>query len=557
MTIRLRGYQVEAVAAAHRAHAQGVRRPAEVLATGAGKSIILAEVARTSVHGVAGGKRVVILAHREALVEQNAQKVRDVAPDLRVGIVKAQANQVAAHVISASVQTLVSLGRRAQLRDVGLVIVDEAHHAPARSYVDVLTHFGCMDSVPGLPVDGARALGFTATMSRGDDKALGDIWQDVVYVKDTAELIAEGFLVRPVGVRVRVDDLQLGRVRKVAGDYSSKGLGDAIEDSMAPKKIAEALREHAPDRQTLLFAPLVHTAEVIRDELRGAGFTAEIVHGGTPLDERRRLVQAYRDGHVQVLCNAMVFTEGTDLPMTSAVVIARPTMNPGLFIQMVGRGLRLWPGKTDCIVLDVVGATNRHRLTAPVELFGEEGYDREAAPDDLMEGEAQLADDAEEQDLIDHALGLDAPQYRDGKLVHEIVDLFEGSDAGWLRTYAGVWFLATAQHYAAVLPRVEGGYGVVLMDRVRAGASSWVMERVSELGYAMAHAEGAVEGLARDGLGGDYREGWRQRAYLQRRAEAMGFQIDKAMGTGEIKKMITVGLASARIDAQLPAWVRR
>ena len=539
MTIELRRYQQDAVDAVHAAHGQGTRRPAAVLATGAGKSIIIAEVARTSRHGVAGGKRVVILAHREELVEQNAQKVRDVAPDLRVGVVQAGSNQVAAHVISASVQTLASPMRRAQLRDVGLVICDEAHHGVAKSYIDVFGHFGCLHGGPAV------ALGVTATMARGDEKALGDIWQEIVYVKDTAELIAEGYLVRPVGVRVRVDDLQLGKVRKVAGDYSSKGLGDAIEDSMAPKKIVEAIREHAPNRQTLLFAPLVHTAEVIRDALREGGFTAELVHGGTPKEERRRLLEAYRRGQVQVLCNAMVFTEGTDLPMTSCVVIARPTMNPSLFVQMVGRGLRLWPGKTDCIVLDVVGATNRHRLSAPVELFGEQGYD--ADPDMPLDQETE--DQIEEQTLLDHALGLDElPAYRDGELVSEPVDLFEGSDAGWLRTYAGVWFLATATRYVAVLPRGEGGYAVVAMSRARAGESSWVIEHCSELGYAMAHGTGAVAGEP-VAVASSYG--------VRRQADRLGLIVQRGMTAGEVRKMVAVGLASARIDARLPGWVRR
>lgn len=543
--ITLRDYQREAVAAAHAAHAAGVRRPAEVLATGAGKTIILAEVARTSRHGVAGGKRVVILAHREELVQQNAQKVRDVAPDLRVGIVQAGVNQVNAHVISASVQTLASPMRRAQLRDVGLVIVDEAHHAPARTYVETLQHFGCMPETSGWEQRPGQwravALGFTATMVRGDGLALGDIWQEIVYVKDTADLIASGHLVRPVGVRVRVDDLQLGKVRKVAGDYSQKGLGDAIEDSMAPKKIVEALREHAADRQTLLFAPLVHTAEIIRDALREGGFTAELVHGGTPAQERRRILQAYRDGAVQVLCNAMVFTEGTDLPMTDCVIIARPTMNPALFVQMVGRGLRLWPGKRNCIVLDVVGATNRHRLAASVELFGEESYDREAL------------DDLDEQDKIDGVLGLDQlPKvYKDGQLVSEPVDLFEGSDAGWLRTYAGVWFLATATRYVAVLPRTEsagGGYAVVAMSRARPGESAWVIEHCSELGYAMAHGQGAVEGEPAQEV-----SAWSARAQAAR----LGLIVQRGMTAGEVRKMVTVGLASARIDTRLPGWVRR
>lgn len=558
MTIRLRDYQSEAVAAAHAAHAAGVRRPAEVLATGAGKSVIIAEIARTSRHGAAGGRRTVIVAHREELVEQNAQKVRDVAPDLRTGVVMAGRNETQGHVISASVQTLASPLRRQQIRDVGLVVIDEAHHAAADSYLAALRHFGCFDegSGQGKGVN-ARALGFTATMKRGDMKALGDVWQDVVYVKDTAELIAAGYLVRPVGVRVRVEDLDLRKVRRVAGDYSNAGLGREIEDSMAPKKIAEAMREHAADRQAILFAPLVHTAEVIRDALREGGFTAEVVSAKTPKDERRRLVDAYRDGKIQVLCNAMVFTEGTDLPMTSCVVIARPTQNPALFVQMVGRGLRLWPGKTDCIVLDVVGATGRHRLAAPVELWGEEGVDRD--PELIEEAEPPTWEEVEEtgedeQGFLDGMLGLDEPQYRDGKLVAEVVDLFEGSDAGWMRTYAGVWFLATATRYVAVLPRVDGGYAVVSMHKARLGQSQWIMERVSEIGTAMAHATGDIPDNEQ-GNALDY-AGWSPRRLITK-AKELGLVVPLGATPGEIRKMITVGLASSRIDFNLPPWVRR
>lgn len=559
--IKLRDYQVDAVAAVHKAHGEGVVRPAEVLATGAGKTVILAEVARTSPHGASGGKRTLVVAHHEELVKQNAAKVRDVAPDLRVGVVMAGCNETQGHVISASVQTLAGELRRAQLRDVGLVVVDEAHHAAADTYLSVLRHFGCFD-------EGARAVGFTATMSRGDDKALGDVWQEIVYVKDTAELIAEGYLVRPVGIRVRVEDLDLSKVRKVAGDFSGRGLGDAIEDSLAPKKIVEAMREHAADRQTILFAPLVHTAEVIRDALREGGFTAEVVSAKTPKDERRRILQAYRDGLVQVLCNAMVFTEGTDLPMTSCIVVARPTMSAALFIQMVGRGLRLWPGKSDCVVLDVVGATGRHRLAAPVELWGDEGLDLEAAPPVDPDGTVnEEVDDIEEQAELDHLFGLDEPTYRDGKLVTEIVDLFEGSDAGWLRTYAGVWFLAAPERYVAVLPRVDGGYGVVSVHRTRSGDSRWVMERCSELSYAMAHATGDVTDDEQAAMMVRHSEGrraqfveavggWRS-ASPRTEARRIGLPVPDGASPGEVRKLLTVAYASARIDSALPPWVRR
>lgn len=553
MTIKLRDYQLDAVDAAHRAHASGVRRPAEVLATGAGKSVILAKVAETSPYGASGGKRTLIVAHREELVEQNAQKVRDVAPHLRTGVVMAGRNETQHHVISASVQTLLSPLRRQQVRDVGLVVIDEAHHAAADSYLAVLRHFGCYATGAG----GAVALGFTATMKRGDMKALGDVWQDVVYVRETAELIRDGYLVRPIGIRVRVEDLDLRKVRRSMGDYSNAGLGREIEDSLAPKKIVEAWLEHAAGRPTIAFAPLVHTAEVIREAFREAGIGAEVVSAKTPKEERRRLIQAYRDGAFPVLCNAMIFTEGTDLPMTSCIVIARPTQNPALFIQMVGRGLRLWPGKTDCLVLDVVGATGRHRLAAPVELWGEEGVDRDPELIEelgLTEDEADALYDESEQQQIDSLFGLDEPQYRDGKLVHEVVDLFEGSDAGWMRTYAGVWFLATAQRYVAVLPRLDGGYAVVSMHKARVGASAWVMERVSEIGTAMAHAAGDIPDNEQ-GNALDY-AGWSARQ-LHRRCAELGLPVPSGATPGEIRKMITVGLASSRIDTNLPGWVRR
>jgi len=440
-------------------------------------------------------------------------------------------------------------------------VVDEAHHAAADSYIEVLKHFGCFES------GGAVALGVTATMSRGDERALGDVWQEIVAVKDTAELIAEGFLVRPVGIRVRVEDLDLGRVRKVAGDFSAAGLGRAFEGSMAPKKIVEAMREHAADRQTILFAPLVDTAVVLRGASAAGGFTAEVVSAKTPKDERRAIIQAYRDGRVQVLCNAMVFTEGTDLPMTSCVVIARPTMNPALFVQMVGRGLRLWAagGKTDCVVLDVVGATGRHRLAAPVELWGEEGV----ALDDVGKvvdcTDEEIEDDAEEQQTVDHLLGLDEPQYREGKLVTEVVDLFEGSDAGWLRTYAGVWCLAAPERYVAVLPRVDGGYGVVSVHRARRGDSAWVMERCSELSYAMAHAEGAITAVEREVMmlapGGGKASfvpgfGWRSSS-PRTEARRLNLPVPEGATPGEIRKLLAVAYASARIDSALPGWVRR
>jgi superfamily II DNA or RNA helicase len=166
-------------------------------------------------------------------------------------VVKGNRNETRADVVSCSVQTLAGERRRQMLVDVSLVIIDECHRAAAKSYLDILRHYGCYEANG----QGAHAAGFTATMVRGDDKALGDVWQEIVHTKDIASLVQEGFLVRPRGLRVRVEDLDLSKVKRSGGDYQADALGEALEQSLAPEAIAKAMREHAADRRTVLFAP--------------------------------------------------------------------------------------------------------------------------------------------------------------------------------------------------------------------------------------------------------------------------------------------------------------
>lgn len=549
----LRDYQAACVDAVEGAWGRGMRRPAAVLPTGAGKTVVFAHLIRRGGWRRERFARALVLAHRTELIEQAARTLKSISPDLRVGIVKASRNETLADVIVGSVQTLATERRRRQLLDVGLVVVDEAHHATAATYRRVLEDLGCF---AGSGEGGAAvALGVTATMSRGDGGALGAIWQDVVYRESIADMIAAGWLVRPRGIRVKVDDLDLSQVKRVRGDYSESQLGEAIEASMAPEAIAKALREHAGDRPTLLFAPLVRTAEIIRDALRDAGFTAEVVSALTSPDERRRIVEDFRARRVQVLCNAMVFTEGTDLPLASCVVVARPTTHAGLYVQMVGRVLRPDQGKDDALVLDVVGASQKHALAAHVELFGEEPKpDRERddlEEDDLDEGELTLAEGL--------GLRLDEESWANGPLKSVEVDLFHGSASAWLRTRAGVWFIPAGERYIAIIPGDPGqmgGYDVVEMHRYSIGRSAWVQRGVSELAYAMAWAEAAVTPSERS-------TALRERSWRARRpsvkqrdlAARYGVMISPDMHSGEVSSRISVELASRRIDHRLPAYV--
>lgn len=554
----LRDYQLECVEATFDALGRH-QRAADVLPTGTGKSVIIGGIAERWV--AERGSRVLSIAHRDELIRQNANKIRMVAPHLRVGIVKAGEDQTTHPVISASVQTLVSAARRGRIRNVGLVVVDEAHHAPAASYMSVLAHFGAFAE------GGAKVVGMTATMIRGDGLSLGDVWQDIAYTKPISWFIPRGYLVRPRGLRVRVPDLNLRGVRKTGGDYGSGSLGSAIEGSMAPELVAKAYHEHATGLQGILFAPTVASAQAYCDALVELGMAAVVVSDKTPIEDRRRALKRFERGEIQILCNAMLFTEGTDLPMAQVCVIGRPTLNKGLLMQMVGRVLRPWPGKDFALILDVSGATERHSLLGGIELFGEQGVEVPVEGEE-PELEAPELDELEAPTELDEMLDSREPVWLTGPTEVVEVDLFHGSSSMWHRTYGGVWFISAANttqrrdeaRYIAVLPSAQpGAWDVVEMDAKRVGRSSWVTQGVETLGYAMAFAEANV---TRDEQWTARRDSrWRGQpvSVAQRgKARRIGLDLDAegAHSAGEASNMIEMVLASARIDPYVPAYAR-
>lgn len=417
-TFAPRPYQAKAIKALITGWQGTSNRLAVVLPTGAGKTVVFANLIQQVLTAAAGGHRALVIAHREELIQQAADKIRTVAPHLRVGIVKAERDEHHdADVIVASVQTLCVPRRREAIRDIGLVIVDECHHYAAPSYIEVLQHFGAWRGIP--------VAGFTATMTRTDG-GLADVWQDVVYTLDILEMIDAGFLVDVRGKRVVVDGLDLDTVKTTRGDLQDGQLGQALEDSGAAGIIADAYREFATDRPGVVFTPTVATAHTMADAFNAAGITAATVWGDMPKADRTATLARYKAGDVQVLANCMVLTEGFDAPWTSCAVIARPTKSSGLYCQMAGRALRLHPGKTDALLLDVMGASTRHKLASIVDLTGRDI----AEPDDEQSlREAVARQEEEKQQLVLKALDW------------EEVNLFNDSPIRWLRTYDGAWFI--------------------------------------------------------------------------------------------------------------------
>lgn len=558
MSLTPRDYQTDAVEAFEAGWESGTQRPCVVMATGLGKTLIGALLSARWVarHRMSAKQRVLFIAHRTELIEGAAATIRSLVGDsMRVGIVKAERDNCTADIVVASVQTL-TMGsdggqrRRNRIVHVGAVIVDECHHATAPTYRTVMSHYGCFSEY------GARAAGLTATLTRSDGVALGDVWQDVVYVKGIAEGVREGHLVRPLGKRVQVFDLDLSRVKKVRGDYDKAALGAALEGSMAPQKVAQAYREHAFKRQGLLFAPTVRTAEIYAEALSAEGFKAALVHGKTPEGERRNAFQALRDGGLQIVCNCGVATEGTDVPPVSCVVIGRPTKARGLYVQMVGRGLRPWPGKADCLVLDVVGASERNALATPVELFG----DSVKPLADELEFEQVEALEEIQLDLGDEIVtATEAEQhvFVDGHMSVIDVDLFHGSKSAWLRTYAGIWFIPAGDRLIVLKPQDNGLWGVVWCHKTRR-PSGWIASDVADLGYAMSMAEANIS--PHEKAAASRKRAWRAAdpdATQMALAAKYGLVVHGGMRKGEVAEMISVVEGSARIDPYLrPGWRR-
>lgn len=365
LTLQLREYQEDALTRTAAAEARGVRRQLGVAATGLGKTIIFGALAKQR------GGRTVILAHRDELVRQAADKILQVWSDADVGIVKAGDNEVHARVVVASVQTVSRQNRLADLirsQEYGhpfdLVVVDEAHHATAPTYQAVTDALRCREP------DGPLLLGVTATPDRGDGTGLDDVFDEVTWNYDILWGIDHGYLCNVRGLRVRVEALDLSRVRTRHGDFDQGQAGHALEDAHAPEAIVAAWKNHAPERRTIVFTPTVEVARLTAGEYRKKGVEAAFVYAGTPLEERRAMLRAFNRGDVQVVANCGVLTEGFDEPRADCIVVARPTKSRALFTQMIGRGTRKHPDKLDLLVLDVVGGSDMHSLITIPSLFG-------------------------------------------------------------------------------------------------------------------------------------------------------------------------------------------
>lgn len=378
--VSLRDYQDEAVDQTARAlSVDGKRRVVIVLPTGAGKTVVFGALAHAWLSDGLG--RVLVLAHRDELITQAAAKLSLWLPRHLIGVVKAQRNEADAPVVVASVQTLKNDARLAGVGRFGLIVIDEAHHAAAKSYRHILAELGAFTP------DGPFVVGVTATPQRGDGGRLDDVFEGIAYAKTYSEMVAARYL---APVESRVFDLieNAGKPKiGIDGDFSEGWLEGVMLRANAPDKIVEAWKQEAYDRPTIVFTPTVSVAKAVAEAFNGAGVPAAWVSGAMPVADRRAALAGLAAGRIRVVANCAVLTEGFDEPSVSCIVVGRPTMNETLYIQMVGRGTRIHEGKSSCLVLDMVGCADQLRLDAVVELGGRRvaSSDRDTEPRDPTE----------------------------------------------------------------------------------------------------------------------------------------------------------------------------
>lgn len=415
----LRPYQVEAKHAIFRELALRKSTLLE-MATGLGKTVLFAHVAQE------WPGRVLVIAHRDELIRQAADKIRAVTEEhvgIEMGRDRADDELFGTKVTVASIQTLARAKRRSRFHPdhFSLIVIDEGHHAAAVTYREVLEYF-----------TSARRLFVTATPLRADKVGMECVCETVAYRYGIEPAIDDGWLVPVRQTVVKVEGLDFSKARTVAQDFNQSDLEKILTEEKPLHAMVASAHELIGNQQALWFCATVAHAKATAGVLKRYAPAEQVrfLSGDTPRDERRDAVAAYKRGDVQHLLNCALFLEGFDAPSTSAIVMGRPTKSLSLYMQVLGRGTRPLPGvvdnvhtpegrreaialsaKPNMLVIDFAGNAGRHKIVQaadvlggkhepPVRQYAKDTMEDEGKPVDLeaalTRAEAELALLAEE-----------------------------------------------------------------------------------------------------------------------------------------------------------------
>lgn len=327
-----------------RGYAAGASRLCYTLPTGGGKTVVFAFVVSSATQR---GKRVLILGHRQEIVDQISSALTDMG--VSHGII---APGYPATIWPVQVASVATFTRRLDPSafPFDLIVIDEAHHATAASWRAIIAAY-----------PDAKVLGVTATPTRLDGQGLGDIFDQMIVGPDVATLTDGGFLV-PSTFFTPLRLPNLAQVRSRAGDYALDQLSQKMSERPLIDRAVKDYRQRCAGVPAVAFGVDRGHSEKIAQAFREAGVRSSHVDGETSRDERKRMIAALGTGELEVLANCGLISEGVDVPAIGAAILLRPTQSLGLFLQQVGRTLRPAPGKTRAIILDHAGNCLRHGL---------------------------------------------------------------------------------------------------------------------------------------------------------------------------------------------------
>ena len=336
----LREHQEEALANLVKMREKGKTIALVQGATGSGKSAIGVLDAKQV------GKRVLFLAHTKELVEQGAENFERLWPEVSVGRFYESLHDTTSFVICGSIQSIIRNLDQFKPDDFDYLIIDECHHASAKSYTKILTYFR-----PKF------TLGLTATPERADGADLLEVFQTVAHKLDIKDAVETGVLcpVRCIRVKTNID---MSDVRINGFKYNLLDLEQTIMIPDRNRLIVDTYMEYAQGKSTVIFCTSVNHAETIAKLLQERGIKAEAVSGGTNAAVRKKILKQYADKEIQVLCACDLLNEGWDSPITEVLFMARPTMSKVIYTQQLGRGMRTHEGKEFLMVFDFVDNAN-------------------------------------------------------------------------------------------------------------------------------------------------------------------------------------------------------
>jgi len=400
--LKLRDYQEEARTSIQKQWAEGVKKTLLVLPTGCGKTIVFSKVIEDRVKK---GERVLVLAHRGELLDQAADKLEK-STGLKTATEKAEQTSIGSwfRVVVGSVQTMMRESRLERFSKdfFDTIIIDEAHHCLSESYQRVLNYF-----------EEANVLGVTATPDRGDMRNLGSYFESLAFEYTLPKAIKSGYL-SPIKALTIPLKLDLSTVSQQAGDFKVSDLGSVLDPYL--ESIADEMWRVAEDRKIVVFLPLVKTSQKFTEILNRKGFKAAEVNGESK--DRAEILEDFDKGKYNVLCNSMLLTEGWDCPSVDCVVVLRPTKVRSLYSQMVGRGTRLYPGKTELLLLDFLWHTDRHELCHPAHLIAENNEVAKAMTKQIEEAGIPL-----DLELVEKQAAEDVVAQREEALAKQLAEM--------------------------------------------------------------------------------------------------------------------------------------